>query len=507
MARVDDNIETGVSKGAVRVRHIGLALGLLVGFGLQLLPLPERLIEITGDVESARKAWIVLSLISLMAIWWVTEAIAISATALLPLVVLPFFDVMSVGGLGGQYMSSTIVLLMGGMMFAKAIERWDLHERIALNVVSTVGASPSMLILGFMVATAVISMWISNTATTLMMMPIVLSVSRAVTGPGKVGAPLTVALLLGVCFAANIGGLGTLVGSPTNLIVQEQLRIFTDREISFTSWMILGVPVVIVLVPMAWIYVAKFAFPLKSTVADSAAARASVNERLAEIGKITMPEARTLGVFALIAGLWVLGQPLRAWEIGGGTPFAGLSDSSIAILAVALVFLIPAGGGNPKGTALLDWKSAENIPWGALLLFGGGLAVASAIRATQLGEWIGEEFEFISAFHPVVVIAVIITLVCFTTQVTSNTSTASTMMPIFMSVAIATGMDPIYMAAAIGMAASCAFMLPMATGPNAIVFAAGEFTIATFAKVGLIMNFISIAVLTALVYWLAPYLA
>ncbi len=254
MASPDAEIDEGVPDDAVVIRHIGLAVGLIVALGIQLIPLPDRLIEITGDADAARKAWIVLSLISLMAIWWVTEAIAISATALLPLIVLPFFEIMPVSGVGAQYMSSTIVLLMGGMMFAKAIERWELHERIALNVVNIVGASPSMLILGFMVATAIISMWISNTATTLMMMPITISVARAVVGKGTKGASLTVALLLGVCFAANIGGLGTLVGSPTNLIVQEQLRIFTDREISFTSWMLLGVPVVVILTPLAWLY-------------------------------------------------------------------------------------------------------------------------------------------------------------------------------------------------------------------------------------------------------------
>lgn len=505
MASPDAEIDEGVPDGAVVIRHIGLALGLIVALGIQFIPLPDRLIEITGDADAARKAWIVLSLISLMAIWWVTEAIAISATALLPLIILPFFDIMSVSGTGAQYMSSTIVLLMGGMMFAKAIERWELHERIALNVVNIVGASPSMLILGFMVATAVISMWISNTATTLMMMPITISVARAVVGKGTKGASLTVALLLGVCFAANIGGLGTLVGSPTNLIVQEQLRIFTDREISFTSWMMLGVPVVVILTPLAWIYLSKFAFKLDA--GDPAAARSAVRGRLAEIGKITVPETRTLSVFAVVAGLWVLGEPIRALEFNGVAPFSGLSDAQIAIIGVLLVFLVPAGGGNPKGQALIDWKNAEDIPWGALLLFGGGLAIASAIQQTQLGEWIGEEFEFIASFHPIIVIAIVTTLVTFTTQVTSNTSTASTMMPIFMSVAIATGMDPIFMAAAIGMAASCAFMLPMATGPNAIVFSSGEFSIATFAKVGLWMNFISIAVLTGLVYFIAPYLA
>lgn len=505
MASPEAEIDEGVPDGAVVIRHIGLAAGLIVALGLQFLPLPDRLIEITGGEEAARKAWIVLSLISLMAIWWVTEAISISATALLPLIVLPFFDILSVGATGAQYMSSTIILLMGGMMFAKAIERWELHERIALNVVNIVGASPSMLILGFMVATAIISMWISNTATTLMMMPITLSVARAVVGKGTKGASLTVALLLGVCFAANIGGLGTLVGSPTNLIVQEQLRIFTGREISFTSWMLLGVPVVVILTPLAWLYLSKFAFKLEQ--GDPAAARTAVRSRLAEIGKITIPEARTLSVFAIVAGLWVLGEPIRSIEVEGVTPFSGLSDAQIAIVGVLLVFLVPAGGGNKKGMALIEWKNAENIPWGALLLFGGGLAVASAIQGTKLGEWIGEEFQFIASFHPVIVIGVVTTLVTFITQVTSNTSTASTMMPIFMSVALATGMDPIYMAAAIGMAASCAFMLPMATGPNAIVFSSGEFSIATFARVGLWMNFISIAVLTVLVYYIAPLLA
>ncbi|MGD2132702.1 MAG: DASS family sodium-coupled anion symporter [Maricaulaceae bacterium] len=500
-----DTGDTGVPVGAVRVRHFGLIAGLVVAFGLQLLPLPDRLIEITGGEAEARQAWIVLSLISLMAIWWVTEAIAISATALLPLIILPLFGIMTVGQLGGSYMATTIVLLMGGMMFAKAIERWNLHERIALNVISRVGVSPGMLILGFMIATAAISMWISNTATSVMMVPIALSVSHAVVGRDVKGASFTIALLLGVCFAANIGGLGTLVGSPTNLIVQEQLRIFTEREITFTSWMLIGVPTVLILIPLAWIVLAKVAFRLQA--GDSNAAKEAVAARMKEIGPITVPEQRTLMIFATIASLWVFGEILRDITIAGVTPLAGLSDASIAIVAVALVFLVPAGGGNPKGTAVLDWKSAEAIPWGALLLFGGGLAMAAAIRQTMLGEWIGEEFHFITSFHPIIVIGVVTALVCFTTEVTSNTSTASTMMPIFMSVAIATGQDPIYLAAAIGMAASCAFMLPMATGPNAIVFASGEFSIATMARTGLIMNVIAIAILTGIVYWLAPMLA
>ncbi|MEO0818625.1 MAG: DASS family sodium-coupled anion symporter [Pseudomonadota bacterium] len=480
---------------------IGLWLGPALAIAIQLLPLPDALVETTGSLDGARDAWIVLSLVALMAVWWISEAIPIPVTSLLPMVVLPLFGVLSMKATAAEYMHPVVVLLMGGFIIAKAVERWNLHARIALNIVARVGDHPAMLIAGFMAAAALLSMWISNTATSIMMMPIALSVATAVLGPGRLDAPFTYALLLGIAYACSIGGLGTLVGTPTNLIVVGYLNETAGFDISFAEWMMLGLPAVLVMVPLAWLVLTRFAFSIKAH--ETPSAQNVVQEQLDALGPVRMPEIRTLIVFGLIAFLWVFRQPLTKTEIGGFAPLGGMTDHLIAIFGVVLCFLVPAGNKDDPKARLLDWPTAESIPWGVLLLFGGGMSLAAAISATGLGGWIGGELGGLAALPILVVIAALTAFVIFATEVTSNIATASALMPVLGAVALTTGLPVELLAVPLALAASCAFMLPMATGPNAVVFATGKVSLPTMARAGFVLNLLGIVVISALSYSLA----
>lgn len=491
---------------------VGLWLGPILAITIQLIPVPASLIESTGDAEQARNAWIVLSLLALMATWWVSEAVPIPVTSLLPLVIVPFFDVMGTGRLGtgaavnaisGQYFHAIVVLLLGGFIVAKAIERWNLHARIALNVLALVGSRPSMLVAGFMIAAALLSMWISNTATSIMMMPIALSVAVAVLGRENLNQPFTYALLLGIAYACSIGGLGTPVGTPTNLVIIGNLNDQHGFNIQFADWMRLGVPMVLLLLPVAWFVLVRWAFPLRAEIGE--AGREVILEKRAALGPMTTPEWRTLGVFAVIASLWIFRQPLGDIELAGARPLAGLTDHVTAIFGVLLCFLVPSGSRTEKGSRLLDWRTAETIPWGVLLLFGGGMALARAITATGLSAWIGGELSMLSTLPLLLVVLLLTTFVIFLTEVTSNVATASALMPVLGAVAISSGIDVELLAAPLAMAASCAFMLPMATGPNAVVFASGQVSLPTMARAGIQLNILAILIITCAVTLLVPF--
>ncbi len=436
-----------------------------------------------------------------MAIWWVSEAIPIPVTSLAPIVILPLFGVQSVRETAAPYMHPIVVLLLGGFLFAKAIERWNLHTRIALSIVARSGDHPATLIAGFMGAAAILSMWISNTATSIMLIPIALSVAAAVLGDDKTDDPFTYVLLLGVAWSCSIGGLGTLVGTPTNLIVVSYLNDQAGFDISFLQWMMFGLPTVAVIVPAAWLVLTKWAFRIRPH--GGAAAQEAVRARLASLGPITTPEKRTLAMFAVIAFLWIFRQPLNGIEIMGVKPLAGLTDHMIAILGVFLAFLIPAGDKN-RSPGLLDWRRAETIPWGVVLLFGGGMSMAGAISASGLSAWIGGELAGFAGLPLILLMLIVTTAVIFTTEVTSNIATAAALMPVLGSVALATGIPVELLAAPLAMAASCAFMLPMATGPNAVVYASGAVSLPTMAAAGFRLNIVAIFLITGIVYILAP---
>lgn len=464
-------------------------IGLIVGGGaflaMRLAPSPQAL---------SPEAWVVAALAVLMIVWWVTEAVPIAATALAPLAVLPFFDVLTLREASAQYMSPVIVLLMAGFIIARAIERWGLHERIALFVVDRVGTRPPALIAGFMISAAILSMWISNTATALMMTPIALSVAHAVLGDRALGAQFTTALLLAVAYACSIGGLATPVGSPTNLIV---IGYLADQgiDISFSQWMSYGLPVVIILLPLAWLVLTIFGTWRSGANAPQAAAvKATVREARSALGKISTPELRTLIIFAVVALSWIFRSQLQ--KIGG---VEGLNDQIIAVLGAILLFIVPSGAKEYRSAPLLDWQTAERIPWGVVLLFGGGLSLAAAISASGLATFLAGFFTGLSGMEIVYVVLAVTILVLTLTEFTSNVATVSALLPMIGAMALATEFDLYQLALPLGLAASCAFMLPMATGPNAVAYGSGRVSIARMASIGVWVNIMSALVITGVV--------
>lgn len=475
----------------ISAKSVGLALGPALALIMFVIGAPEGL---------SFAAWGTACLLVWMAVWWATEAIPIPATSLLPLVVLPLLDAGSPKAVGGDYMNHIVVLLLGGFVVAMGIERWDLHKRIALNVVCRVGTAPKSLIFGFMAATALLSMWISNTASTLMMMPIALSAAAALGGETR---KMTAALLLGICYAASIGGVATPIGTPTNLIAINWLQAEAGATIGFPQWMAFGIPTAAILVPVAWWSVTRGLPKLD----HGTAMRDDVRRQLSELGRITKPEARAAAVFGLIATLWVLrilivqGLEAAGWDLL--STYSGAQvDMMIAIFGAILMFLVPSGGEEKR--ALLNWQEAERLPWGVLILFGGGIALGNGISRTGLSTWIGEQLGVLSVLPPIFFVAAVVTLVIFLTELTSNVATMTTLAPILGALAIGIGVAPASLLGPAAVAASCAFMLPVATAPNAIVYASGEVSMAQMMKRGLRINLAGIVIITAIGYWIAP---
>lgn len=472
-------------------KTIGRGLGPLLALVMLLAGTPEGL---------TFAAWGTACLLVWMAIWWATEAIPIPATSLLPLVVLPLIDAGNPRMVGGDYMHHIVILLMGGFIIAMGIERWGLHRRIALNVVSHVGTGPKRLVLGFMVATALLSMWISNTATTLMMVPIALSAASAL--GGQTGT-FKIALLLGICYAASIGGVGTPIGTPTNLIAINWLQAEAGAHIGFPQWMAFGIPAVCLLVPAAWWSVTR-GLP---SLGDTKEVRDMVRDQLHSLGRISTPEARAAAVFSIVAILWVTRLiVVKALDAAGWGLLASYSgaqvDMMIAVFGGILMFLVPAGG--EEGRALLNWDEAEKLPWGVLILFGGGIALGNAVSRTGLSAWIGDQLDVLQVLPPIFFITAVVALVIFLTELTSNVATMTTLAPILGALSIAIGAAPESLLAPAAVAASCAFMLPVATAPNAIIYATGEVSISQMMRRGLYVNLMGIVIITVVGFWIAP---
>jgi|TARA_R110000868_G_scaffold31265_4_gene114682 sodium-dependent dicarboxylate transporter 2/3/5 len=479
---------------------IGLFLGPTVAITLLLLGAPAEMQAVDGDFKGA---WVTFALLILMAIWWITEAIPIPVTALLPLIVLPMFGVASIKEASAPYMHPIVVMLMGGFIFAKAIEQWRLHERIALFVVCKTASSPAKLIGGFMIASALLSMWISNTATSIMMVPIALSVAAALGDSLKdKQQAFTMALLLGITYACSIGGLGTPIGTPTNLIVIGYLNDHHDTQIDFSQWMMFGIPLIILLLPLTWLALTKFIFRIPNIAVNTA--QNQVEAQYKALGAMTTPQARTLIVFCIIAFLWAFRGPLSEINIAGYTPLSGLTDHVTAIIAVLLCFVIPSGEKNRPGQRLLDWKVAEQIPWGVVLLFGGGMSLAQSISQTGLSTYLGQNLSVLAELPVLALILIVTTFVILLTEITSNIATASAVMPVIGAMAVSAGIPIELMAVPVALAAGCAFMLPMATGPNAVVFATDKVSIMQMASVGVRINIIAIITITILAYFIAP---
>lgn len=438
----------------------------------------------------------------LMAIWWIMEALPIAATSLLPLVLFPILGICSASQTATPYANHLIFLFMGGFLIALAMQRWGLHRRIALNIVNLIGTKPSRIILGFMIASAFLSMWISNTATTVMMVPIGMSVIQSLQKdePSKKGSRnFGIALMLGLAYSASIGGIGTLIGTPPNLVLANTLEKLYGQTLGFVEWLKVGLPIVIIMLPIAWLWLTKVLYPIRNI--DISTERKIISQQLSDLGKISKAEIITLIVFVFTAFCWIFRETKDLGGIvipGLDKLLPGLEDSTIAMFGALLLFILPVDLRENK--FVLDWDHARKLPWGILLLFGGGLSLAEGFKVSGLAEWLGLQVEFFAHTPEIILVIVVITLIIFLTEMTSNTATTAMVLPILGSVAVGLGKSPMVLLAPAAIAASCAFMLPVATPPNAIVFGSGYVSIPQMSKAGFGLNLIGIVVLTLLSY-------
>lgn len=499
-------------------RIIGLVAGPLLAIGLFLL--------MPGDLG----VWprLVAATAVLMGVWWMTEALPIPATALLPLVIFPLGvpAAESDGGvtfdsIGASYGNNIIFLFMGGFMLALAMQRWNLHRRIALGVLKLMGAKTVNLVLGFMIATGFISMWVSNTATAVMMLPIGVSILVLVqrygtedalaadavpaaeqSAPGEAPTQAEIrsltksnfgtALMLGIAYAASIGSLGTIIGTPPNTLLAGHMAAEHGIEIGFGQWMLVGVPIAVVLLLACWLLLTRVLF--RPEIDEVPGGRDLIAAELARLGRMSAPEAKVLVIFVLAALAWITVPLLSEYVLGLDSPL--LSDAAIAMVVGLVLFLLPAGGGAGRGVRLLDWEAAKELPWGVLLLFGGGLALSGQFSKSGLSTWLGEQVRSLGEI-PVWVLVVIAAIgILLLTEMTSNTATAATFLPVASGVALGTGVEPLMLAAPVALAATCAFMLPVATPPNAIAYGSGYVTIGQMVKGGVWLNIIAVVLIS-----------
>lgn len=468
----------------------GFLIGLALFFLMMLFPPP-------AELSSA--GWTVAAIAVLMAVWWATEAIPVAVTALLPLALFPLLDITSFETAALPYANKNIYLFLGGFILALGIESSGLHKRIALKMILAVGSSGAKLIGGFMLVSALISMWVMNTSTTLMLLPIGLAVCGVIsqTVPGMTNidkANFDTALLLGIAYAATIGGMSTLIGTAPNIVFSAFMQDTYGVEISMFDWMKLGVPLAAVMLFGSWYSLTQYVFPIKFSASQEA--KDELKKMLNEMGALTKDEIRISIIFGLAVFAWVFRTLLNNIEF-----LSGLTDAGIAIIAAILLFMTPSA--SKKGD-LLKWEKSKELPWGLLLLFGGGLSLAAQISSTGLGMWIGQSLMVLSTVPPIVLILAVATLIIFLTEITSNVTTTTTFLPVFGALAVAIGILPVSLTVPVCLAASCAFMLPVATPPNAIVYGSNKFTIATMMRAGIALNIIGIIVVTMFAYFLAP---
>ena len=468
---------------------VGLLLGPLLFVLLLLSPLPEGMTP-----QGLRVAAVAV----LMAVWWVTEAIPIPATALLPIALFPVLGVLSGSDVTHAYGNHLIYLFLGGFLIAVTMQKWNLHHRIALYTIRLVGVTPQRIVLGFMLATAFLSMWISNTAATMMMVTIAMAVTgemehdhRHRSGEFWFGS----VLMLGIGYAASIGGVATLIGTPPNAIFAGVIEKTYGISISFLDWMMFALPLSLFMLLIVWYYLARVLF----TRADMhlPGSKAMIREHIARLGPMSRQELAVAAVFSVVALLWILRGFFQPQAL------SMVKDSTIAIAGALLLFLIPVD--LKKREFLLDWKTAVTIPWDIIVLFGGGFALAQGFSESGLTSWLAGQLTVLQGFNSILIIAAVVLLVVFLTEVTSNTATASLLLPVMGALATAIDMNPLGLMVAAVVAASFAFMLPVATPPNAIVFSSRYISIAQMAAAGFRLNLIGVLVITGFVYLVLPY--
>ena len=475
-------------------QKIGLLLGPALFFAVLLFFFPEGLSH-EGRMVLATTLWV--------AVWWITEAVPIPAASLLPIVLLPLTGALEGAAVTSSYGDPIVFLFLGGFLIALAMERWNLHKRIALNIISVVGTSTSRIVLGFMAATGFLSMWVSNTAAVMMMLPIGTAIIHQVSAVMKSErkdlageeAKFSKALIFSIGYAGTIGGLGTLIGTPPNIILAANIKKLYGVEVSFGGWMAFAVPVVVILLVAVWLYLTKVAHPIK--MKELPGGKELILEEKRKLGKMSFEETMVLLVFGFAAFMWVTRTFL--WD----DKIPGIDDTMIAIFAASLLFLIPSLN---KGGRVLDWSVSKDLPWGILLLFGGGLALATGFKETGLAEWIGGRLTVLDGFNFVVIVIISTALVLFLTEITSNTATATMILPVLASLALALNVHPYALMVPAAMAANCAFMLPVGTPPNAIIFASGKLKISEMVRTGFVINIFTLILIVGAVFYILPHL-
>lgn len=471
-------------------KRIGLFLGPAL-FMLLLSFLRPAGLPFAGTAVLATTAW--------MAVWWTTEAIDIAVTALLPIVLFPLTGVMPATEITQSYGHYLVFLFLGGFVIAMAVERWNLHRRIALGIISLIGVDLKMIILGAMVATAFLSMWISNTATSVMMLPIAMAIARQLeddpSTPEDENRTFGKALMLAIAYAASIGGMASLIGTPVNGVLVGQVEKIFAVDIGFMDWFRIGFPISVVLLVICWWYLTRVAFRFQQE--SFAGGRAEIQRLQVELGPMTAEEKKVLIVFFLTALAWVIRKSVL-------TPLIpGINDTVIAMLGATALFLLP---GRNKGSALLTWKEAVQLPWGVVLLLGGGFALAAGFTAGGLGAYVENHLTVSQAIPLLLIVAIVVAAVNFLTEITSNVATTSMLLPVLAVAAGPVGVPAATLMVPATLAATCAFMLPVATPPNAVVFGSGYLTIPDMVRAGFRMNVISIAIITLVGYLLLPLL-
>jgi sodium-dependent dicarboxylate transporter 2/3/5 len=483
--------ETSETIGRAGYQRVGLWIGPIVAIVMLLVGPPDSL---------SIQAWRTAAMGLLMAIWWATEAVPIAVTALLPLVFFPLLGIADIQQTAEPFANKVIYLFLGGFVVALAMQRWDLHRRIALTILQHVGGNGRSLIGGFMLASALLSMWVMNTSTTMMLLPIAVSVIAVIHNTiddlsAKAKRDFQYALLLGVAYGSTIGGMSTLVGTAPNAMMAAFVLENYGTQIDFASWMLVGLPLSAMMLPLAWLALTRVVFHVDFHT--SAESRAHLKKLKTDLGTISTPERRVAAVFLLLAFTWIF-RPLLTRLPG----LEALDDSGIAMAGAVLLFLLPSG--SKEDPLLLRWEQVQKLPWAILILFGGGLSLANAVSQTGLAAWIGDSLHLVASLPGPVLVIIVATMIIFLTELTSNVATTATFMPVVSAIAIEAGVDPIVLLVPVTFAASCAFMLPVATPPNAIVFGSGLLTIPKMVRAGIALNIIGIVLVSLVALTLVP---
>ncbi|MFT4576834.1 MAG: sodium-dependent dicarboxylate transporter 2/3/5 [Polaribacter sp.] len=484
-------------------KKIGLFAGILVLLLFIFIPTPEGM---------KKEAMYALGVALLMAIWWVTECIPIYATAFVPIALFPLLGILDANTTTENYGHNYVLMLLGGFFLAKSIELSGLHKRVALFIISKLGTSRKRILLSFMIATAFLSFWIANVAVVLLMLPIALAIVDKEEENKENNSKFGLAMMLGIAYAASVGGTGSLIGTPPNMVFAGVFaKFFPEKpEIDFLEWMKLGTPIVIIILPIIWFYLTKY-FKISGNFAG---AKEVIKHEIKSLGKMSKMEKRVFAVFLFTALGWVFRRDivLDSFIIPGWSSLLNIQDyvhdSTVAIIAALLLFAIPSGNKNTKQKRLLDWDSASTVPWGVVMIVGGGYAIADSFNHTGLASFLGEKMSFISEYPTIIVLLIVIFVMIFITEINSNTATANIFLPVLAAMAVAGQMNPLLLMIPATFACSFSFMLPSGTGTNAVIFGSNRVTIPDMAKCGLGLNLLCVMLLTMLMYvYVLPILA